>query len=186
MIKTSVIGQGALGEQVTAALAESGCHVLVHDESGWVARGGATTSSFSVADHVRMCDEIGVDVIFLCLPMRFRSAVEEQEFEAVLDEISQVRQAKNRERVIVVVGSSLPLKSTAWDMRCAPWGVRVVLSPVFGHDLVVLGSHITPYFRVRDLLPKGKFSEIRHVTLTDAVAHSRAPVEDFVNSHVPL
>lgn len=186
MLKTSVIGQGALGEHVTAALAEGGCHVLVHDESGWVAKGGATTNSFSVTDHIRMCDEIGIDIIFLCMPMRFRAEAEEREYEAVLDEISHVRQAKNRERVVVVVSNSFPLKSTAWDMRCAPWGVRVLLCPVFRPDLVVLGGHVTPFFRVSGLLSKGKCSDVMHVTFNDAVAHARSSGIEHVNSQIPL
>ncbi len=186
MSKATVIGQGPLGEQVTAALVEGGCHVLVHDEAGWVAKGGSSANSFSITDHIRMCDEVGIDIIFLCLPMRFRQVPEEREFEAVLDEISRVRQAKNRERVIVVVGNAIPFRSTAWDMRCAPWGCRVVLSPFFRRDFSVLGGHVTPVGRVSDLLGKLKFEEIRKITLPEAVEQALASRDAGVNSQVPL
>jgi len=101
-----------------------------------------------------MCDAVDADVSFLCLPMKNRSdgKVDDVEVEHLLNEIADVKNIKNKERVVVVVSGALSNRCASWDMKFAVPGTRVVICPSFSRQIVVLGGHTVPAERAAKII----------------------------------
>jgi len=178
----SVIGQGFVGGSMTTVLAERGVKSFVFDISGKVAAGGDATNSFSITEHVRLCDELGVDTHFLCLPtpMMQDGSADTSIVCAALAEIAAVPLARDRMRIAVVKSTVPPGSCETWDREHAPNGTRVVFSPEFltearciedmrGQDRIVLGGHPDATSRVQDLMTYA-FPDARIVCTTSSDA----------------
>ena len=129
----SVIGQGFVGGSMTTVLAERGVKSFVFDISGKVAAGGDATNSFSITEHVRLCDELGVDTHFVCLPtpMMQDGSADTSIVCAALAEIAAVPLTRDRMRIAVVKSTVPPGSCETWDREHSPNGTHVVFSPEF-------------------------------------------------------
>ena len=154
-----IIGQGFVGGSLATVLAERGIKPLVFDIAGKVAPGGVSTNSFSLAEHVRFCDEVGVEIYFLCLPtpMLPDGRADTSIVQAALLEIANVPPPKSKERVVVIKSTVPPGSCISWDNTHSQAGTRVVFNPEFltearclddmrEQDRIVLGGHpaVTP------------------------------------------
>ncbi len=161
-----VVGQGFVGGSITTVLAERGIKPFVFDIVGKVAPGGVSTSSFSLTEHIRICDEMGVIVHFLCLPtpMLPDGSADTSLVASALDEIAQVP-IKHQERIVVVKSTVPPGSCASWDAKHSFNGTRVVFSPEFltearclddmrEQDRIVLGGHIAATSTVSALMKK--------------------------------
>lgn len=174
----SVIGQGFVGGSMTTVLAERSIKSFVFDIVGKVAQGGVSTNSFSIAEHVRFCDSLGIDVHFVCLPtpMSKDGSADTGVVRDAIDEIANVAPSKGRSRVIVVKSTVPPGSSYKWDQETAKRGTRIVFSPEFlteanclddmrNQDRIVLGGHHDPVSSVESLMTFA-FPDARIVKMT--------------------
>jgi UDPglucose 6-dehydrogenase len=166
-IKIGVVGQGFVGGSLTTVMSERGCVPFVYDITGKIAPGGRDTNAFSLTEFVRMCDEIDVRVIFVCLPtpMTQMGHADLTVVESALAEIAEIPPRGNYERVAVVKSTVPPGTCVSWDNKFAHKGLRVVFNPEFltearaiddmrDQDRIILGGHpaVTP--RVADIYAK--------------------------------
>ena len=154
-----IIGQGFVGGSLSTVLAERGVKPLVFDIAGKVAVGGVSTNSFNISEHVRLCDEFGVEIYFICLPtpMRANGDSDTSIVLSAIEEIANVPPPKYKERVVVIKSTVPPGTCQAWDARFSFAGTRVVFNPEFltearclddmrEQDRIILGGHpaVTP------------------------------------------
>jgi UDPglucose 6-dehydrogenase len=153
----SVIGQGFVGGSMTTVLAEQGIKSFVFDIAGKVAPGGCSTNSFNITEHVRFCDNLGIDIHFVCLPtpMSHDGSADTSIVREALEEIAQVPVAPGRNRVVIVKSTVPPGSCAGWNTSCAQKGTAVVFSPEFlteanclndmrNQDRIVLGGDEQP------------------------------------------
>ena len=166
-IKIGVVGQGFVGGSLTTVMSERGCVPFVYDITGKIAPGGRDTNAFSLTEFIRMCDEIDVRVILVCLPtpMTQMGHADLTVVESALAEIAEIPPRGNYERVAVVKSTVPPGTCVSWDNKFAHKGLRVVFNPEFltearaiddmrDQDRIILGGHpaVTP--RVADIYAK--------------------------------
>ena len=166
MTGVGVVGQGFVGGSMATVLSERGIKPFVFDIAGKVAPGGVSTNSFSLSEHIRFCDDVGVDIHFLCLPtpMMPDGRADTSIVVAALEEIANVP-IRHRERVVVVKSTVPPGSCISWDNRFSFNGTRVVFSPEFltearclddmrDQDRIVLGGHMSATSRVAIVMEK--------------------------------
>lgn len=163
----SVIGQGFVGGSLASVLSERGVKTLAFDIAGKIAKGATSTNAFSLAEHVRFCDELDVTIHFLCLPtpMCANGRADTSIVEAALEEISGVTVRRGQPRVVVIKSTVPPGSCAAWDENFSSKGTRVVFSPEFlteancmddmrNQDRIVLGGDPRETNRVASFMGK--------------------------------
>jgi hypothetical protein len=114
-------------------MSERGCVPFVYDITGKIAPGGRDTNAFNLTEFIRMCDELDVRVIFVCLPTPMTQAghADLTVVESALAEIAEIPTRGNYERVAVVKSTVPPGTCVSWDNKFAHKGLRVVFNPEF-------------------------------------------------------
>ncbi len=161
-----IVGQGFVGGSMATVLAERGVSPFVFDIAGKVSPGGMPTNSFSLAEHIRFCDALEVDIHFLCLPTPMSkdgSADTSVVYEALREIASVAPPPSSRDRIAVIKSTVPPGSCDAWDREFSSRGTRVLFSPEFltearcledmrGQDRIILGGHQESASRVEALM----------------------------------
>jgi len=159
--KVSVVGQGFVGGSITTVLSERGFETLVFDIAGKVAKGGTASGANSLVEHVKICDKLGINTHFLCLPtpMTELGSADTSIVLSAIADIASIPIPETRERTVIVKSTVPPGSCASWDNHYSFQGTRVVFSPEFltearclddmrEQDRIILGGHPVPVAQV--------------------------------------
>jgi UDPglucose 6-dehydrogenase len=164
-LSVGIVGQGFVGGSLATVFSERGVEPFVFDIAGKIAKGAVSTNAFSLAEHIRLCDEFGIDIHFVCLPtpMLSNGNADTSIVEAALTEIAGVPIRNEKSRTVVVKSTVPPGSCAAWHDKFSKSGTNVVFSPEFlteanclddmrNQDRIVLGGAQESTARVSELM----------------------------------